>query len=193
MSFLDENYLMKNETAKKIYFHVKDLPIVDVHNHSDIVEIIEDKGWEDIWQVEAETDHYVWELMRRKGVPEEKITGKASNKEKWFALAEVFPDFSGNPSYEWIHLDLKRRFGIEKLISGNTAEYIWRKTKLQLQEDKMKPRRLLKDMNVEIMCTTNNPDEDLKYHKLARKEVKGISIRPTWRPDKALNIEKDTW
>lgn len=193
MGFLDENYLLGNKMAKDLYLYVKDLPIIDVHNHGDIVEVIEDKGWEDIWQVEAETDHYVWELMRRRGIPEEKITGKASNKEKWLALAEVFPDFVGNPTYEWVHLDLKRRFGIDKLISANTAEYIWEKTKVELNKASMKPQQLLKEMNVEIMCTTNNPDEDLKYHSRAREEVDGVSIRPTWRPDKALNIEKDSW
>ncbi len=193
MGFLDKNYLLENKTAKKLYLHVKDLPIVDVHNHGDIIEIIENKGWRDIWQVEAETDHYVWELMRRRGVSEEFITGKASNKEKWLALAKVFPEFAGNPTYEWIHLDLKRRFGIEKIISEQTAEYIWKKCKVKLQQNDMTPQKLLKDMNVEIMCTTNDPDEDLTYHQQAKKEIKGISIRPTWRPDKAMNIEKETW
>jgi len=193
LAFLDQNYLLENTTAKKLYQHVKDLPIVDVHNHANIKEIVENKGWKDIWQVTGETDHYVWELMRRRGIEEERITGKASNKEKWMALAKAFPDFAGNPTYEWIHLNLKRRLGIEHLISEHTAKYIWEKTKIRLKEPDMKPQRLLKDMNVEIMCTTNDPDEDLKYHQRAQEEISGVSIRPTWRPDKLMAIGKRGW
>ena len=193
MAFLDENYLLDNETGKNLYSQVKDLPIVDAHNHGDVKEIVENEGWDDIWEVEAATDHYVWELMRRRGVPEAKITGDASNKEKWEALAGIFPQLAGNPTYEWIHLDLKRRFGIKENISEHTAEVIWNKTKAMLAQDKMKPQNLLKEMNVEIMCTTDDPDSTLKYHKKAQKEVDGVSIRPTWRPDKAMNIDKEGW
>ncbi|GAB6099536.1 glucuronate isomerase [Halanaerocella petrolearia] len=193
MAFLDENYLLETSTAKKLYEQVKNLPIVDAHNHGDVKEILENEGWNDIWEVEAATDHYVWELMRKRGVPEEKITGNASNKEKWLALAKVFPQFAGNPTYEWIHLDLKRRFGIEETISEHTAEMIWEETLVQLQQDNMKPQRLLKDMNVKIMCTTDEPWSKLKAHKQAQREIEGISILPTWRPDKIMNIEQEIW
>ncbi len=193
MAFLDQNYLLENETAKRLYQHVKDFPIVDVHNHANIKEIAENKGWEDIWQVAGATDHYVWELMRRRGIEEEKITGKATNKEKWMALAKVFPDFAGNPTYEWIHLNLNRRLGIKQLISESTAKYIWEMAKVRLSEPDMKPQRLLQDMNVEIMCTTNDPDEDLTYHQQVQEAISGVSIRPTWRPDKVFNIEKENW
>ena len=190
MAFLDENYLLQNETSKVLYESVKDLPILDAHNHGDVKEIVENRGWTDIWQVEAETDHYVWELMRKRGVPEEKITGKASNKEKWMALAEVFPNFVGNPTYEWIHLDLKRRFHIEDVISKYTAEKIWQDTSIALKQQSMKPQELLKSMNVEVMCTTNDITDDLYYHQKAKEKIEGIRILPTWRPDKAMNIEK---
>jgi len=193
LAFLDQNYLLGNETAKRLYQHVKDFPIVDVHNHANIKEIAENKGWEDIWQVAGATDHYVWELMRRRGIEEEKITGKATNKEKWMALAKVFPDFAGNPTYEWIHLNLNRRLGIKQLISESTAKYIWEMAKVRLSEPDMKPQRLLQDMNVEIMCTTNDPDEDLTYHQQVQEEISGVSIRPTWRPDKLMAIGKREW
>lgn len=193
MAFLDENYLLENETGKKLYEQVKDLPIVDAHNHGDVEEIIKNEGWSDIWEIEAATDHYVWELMRKRGVPEEKITGNASNKEKWLALAKVFPQFAGNPSYEWIHLDLKRRFGIEENISEHTAEMIWEKTSTILESEEMKPQRLLNDMNVKIMCTTDEPTSTLEYHQEAAKNIDGIRILPTWRPDKAMNIEQGIW
>ncbi len=193
MNFLGENYLLENDIALDLYSQVKDLPVIDPHNHGDVREIVENKNWHDIWQVEAETDHYVWQLMRRRGVPEEKITGKASNKEKWLALAEIFPQLAVNPTYEWIHLDLKRRFGIERPVSKKTADYIWEKTKEKLKEEEMKPVKLLKKMNVEIMCTTDEPESLLKYHKKARKDIKDIKILPTWRPDKYMKIESKEW
>lgn len=193
MNFLGERYLLSNETAVKLYETVKDLPIVDAHNHGDVKEIVENKGWNDIWEVEAATDHYVWELMRRRGVTEDKITGNATNYEKWLALAEVFPKFVANPTYEWIHLDLKRRFKIDEIISKQTAETIWYKSKQILREDRMKPQNVLKEMNVEIMCTTDDPTSDLAYHKLAREKISGIKILPTWRPDRACKIDTKDW
>jgi glucuronate isomerase len=193
MSFLDENYLLEGKTAKKLYKEIEDLPILDAHNHGDVQEILANEGWNDIWEVEAETDHYVWEMLRKRGVPEEKITGEASNKEKWLALAEVFPEIAGNPTYEWIHLDLKRRFGIDEPISKKTAEIIWQKTKKMLAGEEMKPQNLLKEMNVEIMCTTDEPYSRLENHKRAKKEVAGVKILPTWRPDKIMNIEAAQW
>lgn len=193
LTFLGENYLLENKTGKQLYEEIKDLPIVDAHNHGDVEEIVRNEGWIDIWQLEGSTDHYVWELMRKRGVAEEKITGKASNKEKWLELARVFPEFAGNPTYEWVHLDLKRRFGIEENISGETAELIWDKTKAILQTEAMKPQSLLKDMKVKIMCTTDDPTSSLEYHQQAAKEIEGIQILPTWRPDRAMNIEKKDW
>ena len=193
MAFLDENYLLEGKTAKKLYREIENLPILDAHNHGDLPEILENEGWNDIWEVEAATDHYVWEMLRKRGVPEEKITGDASNKEKWMALARVFPEMAGNPTYEWIHLDLKRRFGIDAPISEHTAEMIWEKTKNMLAKDEMSPQNLLKEMNVEIMCTTDEPYSLLENHKKARDEVEGITILPTWRPDKIMNIEHENW
>ena len=169
------------------------MPILDAHNHGDLPEILENEGWNDIWEVEAETDHYVWEMLRKRGVPEEKITGDASNKEKWMAMAKIFPELAGNPTYEWIHLDLKRRFGIEEPISEHTAEMIWDKTKNMLDKEEMSPQNLLKEMNVEIMCTTDEPYSRLENHKKAEEELEGITILPTWRPDKIMNIDHEKW
>jgi len=152
--FLGEDYLLTNRAAVRLFSEVKDLPIVDPHNHLDAKDIVENKPWNDIWEVEGATDHYVWELMRRCGVPEEYITGSRSNREKWLALAKVFPKFVGNPTYEWIHLDLWRRFNVKKVISEETAEEIWEETKRMLPE--MTPQKLLKDMKVEILCTTHD-------------------------------------
>ncbi len=193
MRFLSEKYLLSSDFALVLYESVKDLPIVDAHNHGDVKEILENNGWKDIWEVEAATDHYVWELMRRCGVDEDRITGKATNYEKWLALAKVFPKFVGNPTYEWVHLDLRRRFGVEEIIRAETAEVIWNKTKELLKREDMKPRQLLMNMNVEVMCTTDDPTDSLEYHKRLRQEFEVVKILPTWRPDKSCRIDKPEW
>jgi glucuronate isomerase len=191
MAFLDENYLLTNDIAKKIYNEVKDLPILDAHNHANVQEIRENKNYSDIWYVEAATDHYVWEMLRKRGVNEKYITGNASNKEKWMKLAEVFEDLVGNPIYEWAHLDLKRRFGIDLLINEKNAEVIWDKTKKILSQDNFRPQSLLKEMNVEIMCSTDDPIDLLEHHKALRKSVCETTILPTWRPDNSMRINKE--
>ncbi|AEH38383.1 glucuronate isomerase [Halopiger xanaduensis] len=193
MSFLDEDYLLETAAARELYDAIADLPIVDPHTHADVAEIVENDGWDDIWEVEAATDHYVWALMRNCGVDEELITGDADNREKWTALAEVFPQFAGNPTYEWVHLDLKRRFGIEKPISAETADEIWEETKTQLAADDMRPQELLAEMNVEVVGSTDDPTDDLEYHERAVEEVEGVDIVPTWRADRAVKIERPEW
>jgi glucuronate isomerase len=193
MGFLDDDYLLENATAKELYARVKDLPIIDLHSHIDINEILLNKPAKDIWIAEGKTDHYVWELMRRRGVSEEKITGKATNREKWDALAGVFPEFGGNPTYEWIHLDLRRRFGIQELISKQTADDIWDKTAALLEDESMTPQNLIKYMRIELICTTDEPTSDLQLHEKAKKELEKPIILPTWRPDKVMNIEDSIW
>lgn len=193
MGFLDDNYLLENSTAEELYNRVKDLPIIDLHSHIDLEEILENKPVKDIWEAEGATDHYVWELMRRRGIDEERITGKATNREKWYALAEVFPYFAGNPTYEWMHLDLRRRFGINELISKQTAEDIWDKTIALLEDDSMSPQNLLKYMRVELMCTTDDPTSDLNLHEKTKEQFEKPVILPTWRPDKVMHIENVIW
>ncbi|RKD95548.1 glucuronate isomerase [Halopiger aswanensis] len=193
MSFLDEDYLLETDAARELYDAIADLPIVDPHTHADVAEIVANDGWNDIWEVEAATDHYVWALMRNCSVDEELITGDADNREKWTALAEVFPQFAGNPTYEWVHLDLKRRFGIEKPISAETADEIWAETKAQLAADDMRPQELLAEMNVEVVGSTDDPTDDLAYHERAADEVEGVDIVPTWRADRAVKIERPEW
>ena len=193
MGFLDEHYLLESETAVDLYEVIADVPIVDPHNHIDVAEVVENEPWSDIWEVEGATDHYVWQLMRKRGVPEELITGDAANREKWNALAAVAPDFAGNPTYDWLHLDLRRRFGIETPVSADTADEIWRETKRQLAEPELRPQAVLRDMNVEVLCSSDDPASRLEYHERAVDEVGGVDVRPTWRPDRALKIENDEW
>ncbi|MBD3351889.1 MAG: glucuronate isomerase, partial [Candidatus Lokiarchaeota archaeon] len=189
----DENYLLTNESATRIFKEIKDLPILDVHNHADAEEIVKNDNYSDVWQVMAATDHYVWEVERKCGVPEKFITGAASNKEKWMKLCEVFEDLVGNPCYEWIHLDFKERLGITDLICSENAESLWKKGNEVLAQDNKRPQQLLKEMNVESFCTTNNPIDMLEWHKKLAAEVGKGYMRPTWRPDKFSNISKPEW
>lgn len=193
MDFLNDDYLLTNNKAKDIYNEIKNLAIIDPHNHSDLKEIIDNKNWQDIWEVEGKTDHYIWQLMRRMDVNEEKITGNASNKEKWKAFAEIFPSLALNPVFEWMQLDLKNIFGINELLNIDNFDKIWNLTKNKLQNESYKPKSLLKQMKVEIMCTTDDPVSDLKYHKQAKTELENIRIYPTWRPDAYSNAENDNW
>ncbi len=194
MDFLDDNYLLGNSTAVELYQYVKDLPIVDAHNHGNVKEILDNEGWSDIWEVEAATDHYVWESMRRRGVPEDKITGQAPNKEKWRALAGIMPECAGNSVYEWTHLDLKRQFDIHEPLSRENADEVWQATQERLKRPEMRPQNLLKKMRVEIMCTTDEPSSRLKEHQQAAGRLRDIRILPTWRPDGIMNIgKKSSW
>jgi len=193
MGFIDDSYLLESEAAVELYDSIRDLPIVDPHSHADLTEIVANDGWDDIWEVEGATDHYVWSVMRKRGVPERKITGDAPNKEKWMALAEVFPELAGSPTYEWIHLDLRRQFGIEKPISSETAEEIWEETQVQLSSREMRPQQLLETMNVEILCTTDDPTSSLSEHERVAEEINGLDVRPTWRLDRAFHVDSGSW
>ncbi|MBR4417686.1 MAG: glucuronate isomerase, partial [Victivallales bacterium] len=143
MAFLDENYLLRGDESKKLYAAVKDLPIIDAHNHCDVKALAEDRNFTDLWDAEAATDHYVWEVLRKSGVPEYLLTSKdASNHDKWIAMAAAFEKVAGNPTYEWIHLDLKRRLGIDELITADNAETIWQKSKAVLAQKSFSQQNL---------------------------------------------------
>ncbi|GAB3031883.1 glucuronate isomerase [Natronobiforma cellulositropha] len=193
MAFLDDDYLLETPAARELYDAIADVPIVDPHSHADVEEIVDNEGWSDIWEIEGSTDHYVWVLMRGQGIEERLITGDAPNREKWNALAEVFPRFVGNPTYEWVHLDLKRRFGIDQRLSSETADEIWEETQAQLAQPEARPQALLSAMGVEVVCSTDDPTASLEYHARAREEVDGVDVLPTWRVDRALTVGTDDW
>ena len=193
MAFLDERYLLGGDTAGALYEQVKELPVVDAHNHADVKAIAENQCFSDIWEAEGATDHYVWEMLRKRGVPEAYITGDASNEEKWLAMAEVFDELVGNPTYEWIHLDLQRRLGIDDLICATNAGKIWAESTRVLKKESMKPQALLRAMRVESMCSTDDPADSLEFHQaLQDSPIAGV-VRPTYRPDKAMNIHSLGW
>jgi glucuronate isomerase len=193
MGFLDEKYLLRTETALAIYNKISKLPVVDPHNHANVAEIAANKAYPNPWQLFAATDHYVWSALRNRGVAEEFITGKADPKTKWMKMAAVFPDIAGNPVYEWVHLDLKRYLEIDLLIGPSTGEEIWERAKAVLGVKSKHPQNLLKEIGVETMCSTDDPVDLLKEHDEINKAFKRKFIRPTWRPDKAMNIFSPQW
>ena len=193
MAFLDEHYLLNSKVAEEIFLDIKGLPILDPHCHVEAEQIARNQGWSDVWEIEGATDHYVWELMRECGIREEKITGNASNEEKWLALGEIMPRLAGNPVYDWIHLDLRRRFGITEVIGPKTAHECWSATKEALALPEMRPQELLQKMGVEILCTTDSPVSKLKWHEELKQSVASPQVLPTWRPDEFMSIGAATW
>jgi glucuronate isomerase len=193
-NFLSERkYLLSNASAKKIYKEIKSLPIVDPHNHANVAEIADNKNFSDPWQLFAATDHYVWEVLRKRNVPEKYISGGAMPKEKWLKMASVFPEIAGNPVYEWIHLDLRRYLGIDDIISPENGLKIWDKASAALQKKGARPQALLKKIAVETMCSTDDPVDTLKHHARMNEQAQKIFIHPTWRPDKIMNIRSKNW
>ena len=194
MAFLDDNYLLGAETARGLYEEVRELPIVDPHNHADVAAIRANRNFSDIWAAEVATDHYVWELLRKRGVSEAAITGtELGNEEKWLTLGSVFDEFVGNPTFEWVHLDLRRCLGIEDLICSANAAKIWSRARDVLQQPEMRPQSLLKTMKVESMCSTDDPTDLLEDHQFLQKSAVAGMIRPTFRPDRAMNIFAPDW
>ena len=194
MAFLDLNYLITNETGRELFEAIRDLPVVDPHNHANVKEIAENTNYKDAWQLFAATDHYVWEMLRKRNVPERLITGDAAPREKFLTMAKIFPELAGNPVYEWIHLDLKNYFGITEQLDEESGERIWNEVNAKLATDAYRPQQLLTGpLNVEVMSSTDDLIDTLEYHKQVNEAVGRVLVRPTWRPDKAMKIFAPGW
>ena len=191
--FLDENFLLKNDTAKTLYHsYAKNMPIFDFHNHLSAEEIYKDCCFENIARVWLGGDHYKWRAMRAYGIPEEQITGnKVSDWEKFKAWAKTVQAAMGNPLYHWTHLELQRYFGITKPLTPENAKEIWDKCNEKLRQEEYSVRNLLQMQQVKALCTTNDPLEDLDYHRKLKDEGYQIQVLPTFRPDRAIALEKD--
>ncbi|MEM7510397.1 MAG: glucuronate isomerase [Bacteroidota bacterium] len=190
--FLDDHFLLENSTAEILYHeYAAKQPIIDYHNHLPPDEIASDKRFENITEVWLKGDHYKWRAMRTMGVPEKFITGEASDKDKFLKWAETVPSTIRNPLYHWTHLELKRYFQVDELLSPKTSEAIYHRSNELLQTDAFSTRNLLRQMKVEVVCTTDDPVDDLRYHQQVKSERMDIKMLPTFRPDKAILIEKD--
>lgn len=193
--FMNADFLLKTETAKKLYHeHAEVMPIIDYHCHINPQEIFEDKRYESITQVWLGGDHYKWRAMRSCGVPEYYITGEASYAEKFQKWAETIPNLIGNPLYHWTHLELQRYFGIYEPLNGDNAMEIYEKCNAILAQPDMSARGIIKKSNVRLICTTDDPIDDLVWHeKLAADPTVPAVVLPAFRPDKAMRADKPTF
>lgn len=188
--FLDKDFVLKNNLAKQLYHgYASKVPVIDYHCHLDPQEIYEDGKFENITQAWLGGDHYKWRLMRANGVPEKLITGDGADWDKFFAWADTIEKCIGNPLYVWTHLELKRIFGIEELLTKENAPLIWKKAGKKLQEDSMTTRNIIRKMQVKVICTTDDPASDLLYHQKLADEVHDFKVYPTFRPDRAITID----
>ncbi len=190
--FMDEDFLLSTEAAKRLYHeYAENMPIIDYHCHISPKEIYEDRRFENITQLWLEADHYKWRQMRSNGIPESYITGDATDWEKFQKWAETLEMAVGNPLYHWSHLELKRYFGYEGWLNGETAEEVWQFCNEKLNNGGLTARSFIKDSNVKLLCTTDDPVDSLEWHKrLAEDESFDVKVLPAWRPDKAMYMEK---
>lgn len=188
--FMNEEFLLMNKTASELYHKYADeMPIIDYHCHLSPADIASDRKFNNLTEAWLEGDHYKWRAMRAFGIDEKYITGNASDKEKFLKWAETVPATIRNPLYHWTHLELKRYFGISELLSPNTAEEIYDKASEMLRSDEYSVRNLMRRMNVEVICTTDDPIDSLEHHQKIKEDGFEIKVLPAWRADKILVTE----
>ena len=194
MSYIKNNFLLTTETAEKLYFsYAKDMPIFDYHCHLPEKQILENKPFNDIFEVWLAGDHYKWRLMRNYGINEEFITGSATNKEKFVTYCRVLGTAFGNPLYHWSQVELKEFFGCEKEINEENAEAIWDECNAYIKANGVTPQKLIEQSNVTHLCTTNEVFDDLStFGEIAKKDYK-FKVIPAFRADKIMNIEAEKY
>lgn len=192
---MDQDFLLSTDTAKKLFHeYAENMPILDYHCHINPREIAEDRKFDNITQVWLGGDHYKWRQMRSNGVDEYYITGGASDREKFQKWAETLEKAIGNPLYHWSHLELKRYFGYEGYLNGDTAEEVWNLCNAKLHEADMSVRNIIRRSGVTLICTTDDPIDSLEWHKAIKEDDSfEVQVLPAWRPDKAMNLEVPTY
>ena len=190
--FMDKDFLLKTETARVLYHeHAAKVPVIDYHCHINPQEIYEDKRYNTITEVWLGGDHYKWRAMRSCGVAEYYITGAATPAEKFQKWAETIPNLIGNPLYHWTHLELQRYFDIYEPLTGDNAMEIFEKCNAILQQPDMSARGIIAKSNVKMVCTTDDPVDDLCWHeKMAADPTMPAVVLPAFRPDKAMRADK---
>jgi len=193
--FMTEDFLLDTEFARRLFHeYAKDQPIFDYHCHLPPQQVAENYRFKNLYDIWLKGDHYKWRAMRTNGVAERLCTGDASDREKFDAWAATVPHTIGNPLYHWTHLELRRPFGITgKLLSPATADEIWNECNELLAQDDFTARGIMKQMNVKMVGTTDDPVDDLRYHRQLAEDGFDIKVLPSWRPDKAFNIEQPTF
>ena len=185
--FINNDFLLTTDAARELYHrHAEKMPIIDYHCHLPPREIAEDKRWNNIAEVWLGGDHYKWRQMRSNGVDEKFVTGDASWHDKFVKFAETMEVLVKNPLFDWSHLELARYFGVYDRLCSANAENIWKKCNAKLAEKDFSARGLMKKSNVKVVCTTDDPDDDLAFHKAIAKKPFGVKVLPAWRPDRIL-------
>ena len=194
MSFINDNFMLHGKTAERLFHeYAENMPILDYHCHLSPAMIARDYRFKNIAELMLGGDHYKWRAMRSNGVEEQFITGDADDFEKFMAWAETVPYTIGNPLYHWTHLELKRYFGIDEVLCPETAESIWNRCNELLQTNGFSVRGLIQRSNVEIVCTTDDPADDLCHQKQIAQDGFPVRVLPAFRPDNAVELTRATF
>ena len=193
-TIIHDDFLLKTATAKRLYNeYAKDMPIIDYHCHLNPKLIAEDHQFESVGELMLVGDHYKWRAMRSFGIDEKYVTGDSTWQEKFRALAKTLQYCIGNPLYHWTHLELKRYFDIDEALTEKNADEIYEKCSAKIAAGGFTARQLIKNSNVDVVCTTDDPLDTLEYHKAIRESDFDVKVLPAYRPDKVVNIHKDTF
>lgn len=189
-SFLDANFLLQSKTAERLYHeYAAGMPIIDYHCHLDPAQIAANINFTNLTDIWLRGDHYKWRAMRAKGVDEQYITGSRSDWEKFESWAATVPYTLRNPLYHWTHLELQRYFGVHEILSPKTAKAIYDDCTQKLQTPEYSVQSIIKKMNVEVICTTDDPIDNLEYHQKIKQCGWDVKVYPAFRPDKAMNAD----
>lgn len=192
--FMDKDFLLTTENAKKLYHeHAEKMPIIDYHCHLQPKEIYEDKKFRNLTEAwlgagDRYGDHYKWRSLRARGYEEDSISGPDDDYKKYYQFVESMPYFVGNPLYHWSHLEMQRYFGINDIINAKNAKKIWDEANAKLET--LTAREMMYKFNVKTVCTTDDPVDSLEWHKkMMEDKTLNVTVRPAFRPDKAINVE----
>ncbi len=188
--FLDQDFLLHNPVAQELYHdYAREMPIIDYHCHLPPQQIASDKKFGNLTEIWLHGDHYKWRAMRANGIDERYCTGDAPDEEKFMKYAETVPYTLRNPLYHWTHLELQRYFGIDTLLNPDTAADIYRDCTAQLQEDRFSCRNILRQQQVEVVCTTDDPADSLEHHCKLRADGYEVTVLPTFRADQSMAVD----
>lgn len=189
--FIHDDFLLETKAARSLYHkYAANEPIFDYHCHIPPKDIAENRQFKNLFEIWLEGDHYKWRAMRSNGVAEKFCTGNATPEEKFNAWAATVPHTLRNPLYHWTHIELKRYFGITDLLNEKTAAKIWKKANAQLATPALTTQGILKKMKVKVVCTTDDPVDDLGWHRAFAKQGHPTKMLPAFRPDKALTVNQ---
>src|SRR6201997_4125736 len=187
--FLTEDFLLSNDAARRLYGQfAAPQPILDYHCHLSPRDISENRQFANLYEIWLEGDHYKWRAMRANGIPEKYITGSATPYEKFLAWARTVPYTLRNPLYHWTHLELQRYFGISQLLDESSAPRIWDEANEKLQD--LSAQQIIKEFKVSVICTTDDPTDDLEHHQRIKESDLSARVYPAFRPDKAFAIDQ---